>query len=96
VIAVSAAGLVALFATLAVATVRISRLPSPATGDGTPDRCWKAGLFYVNPEDPAVFVPKRAGIGYTLNFGRPAGWAALLAILAVPLAIVLLTRLLAR
>jgi uncharacterized membrane protein len=37
------------------------------------DSHWKAGLFYVNPDDPAIMVPKRLGIGWTINFGRPAG-----------------------
>jgi uncharacterized membrane protein len=37
------------------------------------DSHWKAGLFYVNPDDPALLVPKRLGIGWTINFGRPAG-----------------------
>ena len=36
------------------------------------DSHWKAGLFYVNPDDPAILVPKRLGIGWTINFGRPA------------------------
>lgn len=60
-------------------------------GDRTPDLCWKAGIFYVNPEDPALIVEKRFGIGYTLNFGRPAAWGLLAAILiglgVVPLVI---------
>lgn len=43
-------------------------------GDRTPDDCWKAGMFYVNRDDPALMVEKRFGIGYTLNFGRPAAW----------------------
>lgn len=43
-------------------------------GDRSPDRCWKAGIFYVNPDDPALFVEKRFGIGYTLNFAHPAAW----------------------
>jgi uncharacterized membrane protein len=52
-------------------------------GDRTPDECWKAGMFYVNPDDPALLVEKRFGIGYTLNFGRPAAWLLLGGIVAV-------------
>jgi len=37
------------------------------------DRYWYAGLFYNNPDDPAVFVPKRFGVGWTINFGHPRG-----------------------
>jgi uncharacterized membrane protein len=43
---------------------------------------WR-GAFYANRRDPALFVPKRFGIGWTINFGRPAGWAFLAVILAV-------------
>jgi len=43
---------------------------------------WRAGIFYVNPSDPALFVPKRFGIGYTINFGNRWSWL-LIAILVV-------------
>jgi len=29
------------------------------------------GFFYFNKADPRIFVPKRYGIGYSLNFGKP-------------------------
>lgn len=58
------------------------------TGDRSLDRFWKAGVLYVNPDDPALFVEKRFGLGYTLNFARPAAWAILAAILLLPLALV--------
>jgi uncharacterized membrane protein len=62
-----------------------------AVGDRTPDACWKAGLFYYNPDDPALFVEKRFGIGYTFNFANVWAWVILAAILVVPtvLAVVL-------
>lgn len=43
-------------------------------GDRTADRFWKLGLFYSNGDDPALFVEKRFGIGYTINFGHPGAW----------------------
>ena len=46
------------------------------TGRRPPDEAWK-GIFYSNPDDPALFVPKRFGIGYTFNFGNPWSWAVL-------------------
>lgn len=52
-----------------------------ALGD---DRFWRGGLIYANREDPALLVPKRFGIGWTLNFGHPLAWLILAAILAVP------------
>jgi|HubBroStandDraft_1064217.scaffolds.fasta_scaffold68202_2 uncharacterized membrane protein len=42
--------------------------------DGTPDECWKLGQVYYNPNDPALLVEKRFGVGYTLNFGNRAAW----------------------
>jgi uncharacterized membrane protein len=56
-------------------------------GDRTADIYWKGGLFYVNPDDPAIFIEKRMGIGYTLNFGRPASWALIGLIILIPLAV---------
>ena len=38
------------------------------------DKYWLLGSqFYNNPEDPALFVAKRVGVGYTINIGRTAG-----------------------
>jgi len=36
---------------------------------------WKWGIVYFNPNDSRVFVNKRVGIGWTLNFARPASFA---------------------
>lgn len=35
------------------------------------DKYWRGGLFYVNREDHALLVPRRFGLGWTLNFGNP-------------------------
>jgi uncharacterized membrane protein len=61
-------------------------LPHAASmpGDGTPDACWKLGIFYYNPDDAALFVEKRIGIGYTVNFARPAAWIMLAVTVALP------------
>ncbi len=55
------------------------------------DRYWYGGIFYNNPDDPAVFVPKRFGLGWTLNFGHPQGKLFLIGMLLLPLVIALLT-----
>lgn len=34
------------------------------------DEFWKLGSFYYNPNDPSIFVEKRFGSGWTLNFGN--------------------------
>lgn len=49
------------------------------------DRYWYAGLFYNNPDDPAVFVPRRIGFGWSVNFGHPLGRLFMLGILLIVL-----------
>jgi uncharacterized membrane protein len=61
---------------------------APVVGDRTPDECWKLGLFYFNRNDPALWVEKRFGIGWTVNMGNPKSWyllGALLLFVAVSL-----------
>ncbi len=70
------------------------RISSPAARDAVPepmnDTYWKAGMFYYNPDDPAIFVSKRVGIGYTINFANKWAWVILVGLLLttlLPLAI---------
>ncbi len=49
-------------------------------GQRPPDDNWN-GVFYSNRDDRALLVPKRFGIGYTLNFGHPWSWVVLALIL---------------
>jgi uncharacterized membrane protein len=56
-----------------------------AAGDATPDECWKFGMLYFNPDDAALWVEKRAGIGYTMNFAHISAWAIMGLILLVPI-----------
>jgi uncharacterized membrane protein len=56
-------------------------------GDRTPDACWKWGMIYINPSDPALFVEKRFGVGYTVNFGNRWSWIFLI-ITLLPLVVV--------
>ncbi len=58
------------------------------------DRYWKYGAFYVNKDDPAMFVEKRFGIGFTINFGKPAAVLLFFGFLAVIIgAVILITAL---
>jgi len=50
-------------------------------GDRTPDDCWKWGVFYYNPNDPALWVEKRFGLGWTLNLANARSFVVLGAIL---------------
>jgi Family of unknown function (DUF5808) len=71
---------------VAVGTFSLLLLGLGRTGQRPADAAWK-GSFYSNPNDPALLVPKRFGIGYTLNFGNPWSWAVLafvLLMVAVP------------
>ncbi|WP_068782765.1 DUF1648 domain-containing protein [Paenibacillus phocaensis] len=65
---------------------RIGRRPSAVRSGTAPvkdDRYWKLGSIYFNPQDPSLFVEKRSGIGWTLNFANPISWLTLLGILVV-------------
>lgn len=75
---------------IAIRTIRAQAQPGPGAEpyDGTQDGYWYAGMFYVNPNDAALLVPKRFGMGYTLNFGRPIAWV-LLALFFLPLGFLL-------
>jgi uncharacterized membrane protein len=56
----------------------------PPPGDGTADARWKGGLIYYAPDDPAIFIEKRFGLGYTVNMARPSVWLVLLLLLVAP------------
>lgn len=38
------------------------------------DEHWKAGIFYWNKGDASLILPKRFGVGWTMNWARPAAW----------------------
>lgn len=50
------------------------------------DSYWKGGLFYFNKKDPSIFVEKRFGVGWTINFANPIGYL----FVVVPLLVILL------
>jgi uncharacterized membrane protein len=56
------------------------------------DSYWRGGMFYYNPNDPAIFVSKRVGIGYTMNFANKMSWVVLVGILLIALLPILLVR----
>lgn len=57
--------------------------------DTDEDRFWKLGMFYFNKNDPAVFIEKRFGVGWTCNWARPLAWVLILVIVAIPVLITL-------
>ena len=67
----------------------------PIIADRTPDTCWKWGAIYYNPDDPALVVEKRFGIGWTLNFAHRGAWifvGLILMSVALSLSLPLLAR----
>lgn len=57
----------------------------PGITDVDDDQYWKAGIFYVNKSDPSIFVEKRFGVGWTVNFGHPISYV----ILFVPIILII-------
>jgi uncharacterized membrane protein len=53
---------------------------------------YRWGIFYVNPADQRIFVPKRIGVGWTLNFGRPASFLVMILLLLPVLLAVALSK----
>jgi hypothetical protein len=59
------------------------------------DQHWRHGLYYYNPEDSSVWVPKRIGGGMTFNLAKRAGKMmhyivyAIIAVIIVPLTVIL-------
>lgn len=52
------------------------------------DEFWLWGIFYNNPNDPAVLVTKRHGMGWTINIGSPKGkWITLALVVSIIVAI---------
>ena len=50
---------------------------------------WKLLVFYYNPDESRLFVAKKSGLSFTLNFAKPTAWAiagltlAIVAIVAI-------------
>ncbi|MFG0328563.1 MAG: DUF1648 domain-containing protein [Phycisphaerales bacterium] len=55
---------------------------------------WRLGLIYLNPDDPAMFIEHRFGIGYTINFGNWKAVALLLGFVGFSVGVSLLAALL--
>ena len=48
---------------------------------------WKWGIFYNNSKDPAIWVEKRTGLGWTVNFAHRISYLILVLIFLIPVAI---------
>jgi uncharacterized membrane protein len=73
------AGLILTIGVVARTHVRLGRpLARPFVAEH-----WRFGQLYRNPADPALFVPTRNGLRWTLNFGRPVAVALMGLILGI-------------
>jgi uncharacterized membrane protein len=77
-------------AAMAWLALRRRAAPGAEAGEVTPDACWHGGQFYYNPQDPALFVEKRAGLGLTFNFGNRMSWVVAALTLLIPTGLVFL------
>lgn len=59
---------------------RVFRMEASDTLLSDDDRFWKLGMLYCNLDDASLFLPQRSGIGWTVNWGRPAVWALVVAL----------------
>lgn len=90
--------LVLVFAVCLAMVVALARKQSAlanTSGEGRDnDERYKWGMFYYNPDDPAVLVDKRVGVGLDFNYAHWQGKAFLAFIALVLLASILLPFLL--
>ena len=84
------AGVAALLALGLVGTVLTIREAKNLLGEQPDAAHYRWGVIYVNPEDPRLWVEKRLGVGWTINYAHPAaGWMTLLLLLPVIVVLVL-------
>jgi uncharacterized membrane protein len=73
---------------VAVAVVAIASLRHAPRGGERSPQSWH-GPFYANRDDPALFVPKRFGYGYTVNMGHRLAPLFVLMVMVIPVLAVL-------
>lgn len=59
--------------------------------DRTDSKYWHFG-FYYNPDDPAIFIEKESGLGWTNNMAHPLSWVIMVGILAIIISVIILRR----
>lgn len=88
------AGLLWLISRAARLRAEMREIAGPGTMEAAaPTEGWIGGTIYYNRNDPAVWVEKRVGIGWTLNFAHPVSWAFMVLVVVVPIGIALIALL---
>ena len=72
----------------------LRRMGAAGELDFDDDASWRLGLFYVNREDPSVVVPRRFGVGWSMNWGNPRAWGLAALFVAAVVAFVVVIGLL--
>ena len=78
---------VIVFAVSTYAGAQGSRLKYPSNGNKEnevmrdDDKYWIGGIIYFNRDDTAILVPKRFGIGWTINVGNIFAWVFIILII---------------
>ena len=90
------AGAAAFFLCLVLGIVFMARVMQRFLADQPYAEHYRWGLFYVNPADSRLWVEKRLGVGWTLNYAHRAAWwvtaLVLLPLLAVLGLVVMLKK----
>jgi uncharacterized membrane protein len=88
-IVVLVATLVTVGAALAVGARRVSRgLRQVRESGHTQQVEGYHSVFYSNPKDSRLWVPKLIGVGWTLNFSHPLAWPVMVLLVALPIGLV--------
>ncbi len=76
--------ILAIFFTIREAKKLLADLPGSAN--------YRWGVFYVNPQDPRLWVEKSCGVGMTLNYARPAAWFISIGFILAAVAVMILIK----
>ena len=49
---------------------------------------YKLGVFYFNPDDSRLLVPRKRMQGYTVNFGKPVSMLLSVLFIAIVIAVI--------
>lgn len=71
--------------------VGAAKEPGEGPSHADDDAHWKGGIIYVNRDDPAIFVPKRFGVGGTVNLAHPVTWVGIAGFIIVTVGVIVLT-----
>jgi uncharacterized membrane protein len=91
-LAIAGLTLVVIGIPLAIGGVRLSRARREARRLGYSESLeGYHGLYYSNVNDGRLWVPKRIGVGWTVNFAHPLAWPTMFLLVGVPIAAIVVS-----